>query len=135
VVSSKDLSSAYIYESDREKMKTKVSLKGMKFYSYHGFYESERRLGNNFILDVETEVDLSVDPDDQIDLTVNYESIYAICNKIMQLKYKLLESVAYDIAYKVKTDFPIVSNVKVTLAKLNPPVGGKVDKSEVIIEL
>jgi len=107
----------------------------MKFYAFHGYYEFERRIGNNFIVDVETEVDLSHDPKDSIEQTVNYESIYKICDEIMQQKYKLLESVAYDIAHKIKSKYSKVKSVQVTLGKLNPPVGGKADRSEIVITL
>jgi len=113
----------------------KVSLKGMKFYAFHGYYEFERRVGNNFILDIEVDVELKGDPRDQIEQTINYEDLYKICEHYMQLRYKLLESVAYDIAKDVKDTFVKVTFVKVTLAKLNPPLGGKVKKSEIVIEL
>lgn len=116
-------------------MKTTVALKGMKFYAFHGFYDFERRIGNNFVLDVIADVDLKEDPNDLIDETVNYESLYKICNDIMQQKYKLLESVAFDIASKIKAEFSKVKTVQVRLSKLNPPVGGKVDSSEITITL
>ena len=116
-------------------MKTKVALKGMRFYAFHGYYDFERRIGNNFSLDVIADVDLSEDPNDLIHQTLNYESIYKICNEIMQQKYKLLESVAFDIASQIKKDFSKVSSVEVRLSKLNPPVGGKVDSSEITITL
>ena len=124
----------YISELKKTSM-AKVSLKGMKFYAFHGYYEFERRVGHNFILDVETILDISEDPNEQIENTVNYETIYEICDHFMQKKYKLLESVAYDIADRIKSDLPKVKKVRVTLAKLNPPLKGKVARSEIVIEL
>lgn len=116
-------------------MTTKVALKGMKFYAFHGYYDFERRIGNNFVLDVIADIDLSANPNDLIDQTVNYESLYKICHEIMQQKYKLLESVAFDIASRIKSEFSKVTTVEVRLSKLNPPVGGKVDSSEITITL
>lgn len=116
-------------------MKTKVALQGMKFYAFHGYYEFERRIGNNFIVDIEVEVDLDGDPKDQIDETVNYEDLYQVCKKYMDKKYSLLESLAYDIAQEIKQDYKKVEEVKVRLHKLNPPLGGKVDRSIVEIKL
>ena len=113
----------------------KVSLKGMKFYAFHGYYEFERRVGCNFILDVEAELNINEDPNEQIENTVNYESLYEICQMYMSKKYQLLESVAYDIAKHIKDQHEIVTKVKVTLAKMNPPLPGKVDKSEIEIIL
>jgi len=113
----------------------KVALKGMKFYAFHGYYDFERRIGNNFEVDIEATLKIAEDPNDRIEATVNYEEMYAICEKHMQMKYLLLESLAYDIANEIKTKHPIVEKVDVKLSKLNPPVGGKVERAEVSIEL
>lgn len=112
-----------------------VELRGMKFYAFHGYYDFERRVGNNFELDVITTIDMPADPNDRIENTVNYEEIYKISESFMQKKYLLLESLAYDIAEDIKSKHPIVQKVKVILSKLKPPVGGKVDRALVSIEL
>lgn len=112
-----------------------VSLQGMKFYAFHGFYDFERRIGNNFIVDVDVVVDIPEDPDDRIEMTLNYEEVYKITERYMQKKYQLLESLAFDIAGDIKAIDSKVQRVKVSLSKLNPPVGGKVDRAKVIIEI
>jgi len=116
-------------------MKTKVALHGMKFYAFHGYYDFERRIGSNYVVDIDTEVHIDGDPHDQIDETVNYEDLYQICKKYMGMKYKLLESLAYDIAQEIKENHKKVKTVKVVLQKLNPPLGGKVDKSVIEISM
>ena len=113
----------------------KVALKGMKFYAFHGYYDFERRIGNNFEVDIEATLKISEDPNDRIEATINYEEMYTICERYMQKKYLLLESLAFDIAQEIKANYPIVERVVVLLAKLNPPVGGIVERAEVTIEL
>lgn len=113
----------------------KVALKGMKFYAFHGYYDFERRIGNNFEVDIEATLKISQDPNDRIEATINYEEMYEICERYMQMKYLLLESLAYDIAQEIKSNHPIVEKVAVVLTKMNPPVGGKVARAEVTIEL
>ena len=113
----------------------RVALKGMKFYAFHGYYDFERRIGNNFEVDLEATLKIQEDPNDRIEATINYEEMYAICERYMQMKYLLLESLAYDIAHEIKSKHPIVEKIEVKLAKLNPPVGGKVDRAVVTIEL
>lgn len=113
----------------------KVALKGMKFYAFHGYYDFERRIGNNFEVDIEASLKIEKDPNDRIETTVNYEEMYKICERFMHMKYLLLESLAYDIAQEIKSSHPIVEKVEVQLTKLNPPVGGKVDRAVVSIEL
>lgn len=34
-----------------------IEIEGMKFYAFHGHYETERRVGNNFRVDVKLETD------------------------------------------------------------------------------
>ena len=112
-----------------------ISLKDMKFYAYHGYYEFERRVGNTFHVDVDIEVDMSADPNDQIDNTYNYEKAYDIVNAHMAKKYQLLEGLAYDIADQIKSSHEIVQRVRVCLSKSNPPLKGKVGKAQVTIEV
>lgn len=113
----------------------KVSLRGMKFYAFHGYYDFERRVGCNFVVDVEASLGTAGNPEEHIENTINYEAIYDVCQYFMNKKYKLLESLAFDIANKIKDDYEIVKGVKVILSKLNPPLPGKVDKSEITIEI
>ena len=113
----------------------RVALNGMKFYAFHGYYDFERRIGNNFEVDLEATLKIQEDPIDRIEATINYEEMYAICERYMQMKYLLLESLAYDIAHEIKSKHPIVEKIEVKLAKLNPPVGGKVDRAVVTIVL
>jgi dihydroneopterin aldolase len=112
-----------------------IALKGMRFYAFHGYYEFERRIGNNFVVDVDAQVEIKGDPNDNIDKTLNYEEIYKITDRYMQKKYLLLEGLAYDIGVEIKAFDSKVKSVKVVLTKLNPPVGGKVDKAQVTIEI
>ncbi len=112
-----------------------VALRGMKFYAFHGYYDFERRIGNNYEVDVEAHLKISGDPNDQIEKTINYEEIYAITERLMNKKYQLLESLAYDIATEVKEFDNKAEKVSVTLSKMNPPVGGKVNRAEVTITL
>ena len=107
----------------------------MKFYAFHGFYEFERKVGNNFVVDVTVDVNLDANPNEQIENTVNYEDIYTICHKFMRKKYSLLETLAFDIAQSIKDHSELVNNVQVTLSKLNPPLPGKVERSEIVVDL
>lgn len=114
---------------------TKVSLLGMEFYAFHGYYDFERRVGSLFVLDVEVDVDLSENPHDKIEDTVNYEDVYAICKRLMNKKFRLLETLVFSIADEVKSISPNVLSVKVSLSKLNPPIGGKAKKACVSVTL
>ena len=111
--------------------KANISLVGMEFYAFHGYYELERRVGSRFVLDVEVSLDEFKDPSDRIEMTINYENIYEISAYYMAKKYKLLESVAFDIASEIKSKFTQVRKVKVRLSKINPKLAGKVGAAQV----
>ena len=110
-----------------------ISLKDMKFYAYHGYYDFERRIGNNFQVDVDIDIALEKDPNDQIDNTYNYELAHKIITEYMQKKYQLLEGLAFDMATAIKNSDPIVQKVVITLSKSNPPLKGKVGQAQVTI--
>lgn len=125
----------YLAPNFKSVLMATISLKDMKFYAYHGYYDFERRIGNNFQVDVDIDIAMTDDPNDQIDNTYNYEQAHNIISKYMQKKYQLLEGLAYDMAKAIKKSDPIVQKVKITLIKSNPPLKGKVGRAQVTIEV
>ncbi len=113
-------------------MKTIVSLEGLEFFAYHGFYEEERKTGNTFICDVHVELKSFDSEDDNIHDTVNYEEVYAIVADEMKNTKKLIETVGLKIIKRIQ-QLDNVTAAKVKLHKLNPPIKGKVDRA--IVEL
>lgn len=102
-----------------------ISLKGLKFDAYHGYYDKERELGNEF------EVDISVTTDfyeaaigDDLEKTVDYEDLYAIVEDEMKHTSLLLEHVVQKIVDRVLIEHKAVKKVKVSLTKFNPPIKG-----------
>lgn len=114
---------------------TRVALEGMEFYAYHGYYSEEQIKGNNFVLDVYADIPTFDSREDNIDDTVNYEEIYAICKMHMDIKYKLLETVALMIATDIKKKYKNVFKTRVRLAKLNPPIEGNIQRAVIEYEL
>ena len=111
-------------------MKTRVSIEGLKFFAYHGFYDEERKKGNEFECDVTVEVKSFDSMDDNINDTVNYEEIYQIVHEEMNYTRKLIETIAFNIIEKIK-QLEHVTGATVKISKLNPPLNGKVDRAVV----
>lgn len=111
-------------------MQTTVKIEGLRFFAYHGFYDEERKKGNDFICDVAVELKSYESLEDNINDTVNYEDIYAIVEQEMAITRKLIETVAYAIISRVK-ELDNVTGGTVRLYKLNPPINGKVDRAVV----
>jgi 7,8-dihydroneopterin aldolase/epimerase/oxygenase len=103
----------------------KIALEGMEFFAYHGFYKSEREIGNKYGVDVEITVDFSnAAESDNLQETVNYEKLYKIIGEAMGIPAKLLEHIAEKIAETIFQHFGQVQDVTVTVRKFNPPIGG-----------
>ena len=114
--------------------KATVVLEGMSFTAYHGCLEKERRDGNTFIVDLSFEYDASAAArSDSLDDAVDYGAVYDIVAREMALPSNLLENVAWRIREAVSSAFPAVSNLRVSVAKQNPPVNGPAVSSKVIL--
>jgi 7,8-dihydroneopterin aldolase/epimerase/oxygenase len=114
---------------------TNIALEGMAFYSHHGYYTHERKRGNNYLMDIKVTYDMEAAADsDDLEKSLNYEELYAICQEEMNNPRHLIESVAKSIVTKVRSAFPEIMLVHVRLEKLKPELGGAVAKAVVEYE-
>jgi 7,8-dihydroneopterin aldolase/epimerase/oxygenase len=112
----------------------KILLEGMDFFAYHGHFREEQIIGTKFTIDLEMEFDTGkAETTDQLHDTVNYQEIYLIVKREMEINTHLLERVARRILDSVKQAFPQIKQAKVKISKLNPPLGGKVDRVSCIL--
>ena len=98
----------------------------MEFYAYHGCFKEEQIIGTRFLVDLylETNTENAERSDDLAD-TVNYQEVYLLVKKEMEIKSKLLEHVGRRILDVVKEKFPEISSASLKISKMNPPLGGK----------
>lgn len=113
---------------------TTIALEGIHVHAYHGFYEEEQIIGNDFVVNIYIDANTSkAAKEDDLFSTVNYEMVYHICLAEMKKTTKLIETVAHRIVERINEQFDKVGGVKVEIKKLNPPVGGKVDAASVTV--
>ncbi len=124
-----------------------IALEGMYFRALHGFYPEENIVGNDFIVDVYVEADIRMaamsdelyepveedSEEDEDPLSVNYETIYLLCESEMRKTSKLLETVAQGIATRIHSHFSNVLGLRVRVRKLHPPLRGPVHSAYVEI--
>lgn len=115
-------------------MKTYIELNKMSFYAYHGVLPEETITGNKFEVNLILEYDFreAYDTDDVRD-TLSYADVYVVVKKEMEIPSKLLEHVAGRIFNSLKAEFENIKIIELRVSKLHPPVGGEVDKAEIII--
>ncbi len=108
----------------------------MHFKAHHGYYLEERKIGGQYSIDLEIEYDIQkAAQHDNLEDTINYEKIYAICKSEMAISQKLIETVGLNLVEKVRAEFPEVLHLILTIHKLNPPLDGLVDRASVRIEV
>lgn len=113
----------------------KLQFEGLEFYAYHGVMAEEQRIGGNYRIDLEIELDFSdaLNTDD-IAQSLDYSLIYLLLKNEMEIKSKLIEHVAGRIVSRLLKDFWQISHVKLRLTKLQPPLEGRVPAVSVLIE-
>jgi len=111
-----------------------IAVHGAAFFAYHGFYPEEQKLGTKFIVDVEVDfTPINNLKEDKIANTVDYERIYKLISAQMTQTRKLIETVAQSIADDIKTLYPYVDKIHVSIKKVNPPLPGRVEYSRIAI--
>lgn len=102
-----------------------IALEGLEFFSFHGFYPEENRIGNKYNIDIFAYTDVSWAAEhDAISGTLNYEEMYRIAKENTEKPVKLLEHLAYKIIKEMFVSFPELEKVQVNVCKFNPPIGG-----------
>ena len=112
-------------------MTTKIELRRMTFYAYHGVAPQETRVGNTLILTAPLEN--AVWSDDLSD-TINYATVYETVKAEMAIPSRLLEHAAGRILKALKERFPQITEVELVLSKLNPPFGGDIHSASIILK-
>lgn len=113
-------------------MTTKIELREITFYAYHGVAPQEAVVGNTFVVDLllTAPLEKAVYSDDLSD-TINYADVYETIKAEMEIPSKLLEHVAGRILMALKKRFPQISEIELVLSKLNPPFGGDVRSASI----
>ena len=115
-------------------MKTKIELSNLRFYAHHGMLPHETAVGNEFIVNLMLEADLSAAcVTDNVDDTINYADVFDLVKTEMRIPSKLLEHVAGRIFRKLKEKYPQLSAITVSVAKMHPPVDGEMEKAVIVL--
>lgn len=111
-----------------------IEIEGMKFYAFHGHFESEQIVGNEFSVDLKIETDCDKAAiSDNLDDALNYQTAYEIVKQEMAQPSKLLESVAKRILDTLYEEFKSITKAKVKISKMNPAMGGEIEKVSVAL--
>ena len=100
----------------------KISLHHLHFHAFHGLYKEESVTGNDFEVNLDVYFNESVEIITRLQDTINYAVLYQLVKDRMAIPEPLLETVAMDIAQRIKKQFTVVCEINVSVSKINPPM-------------
>ncbi len=104
-----------------------IRLKNIKIYAFHGCMVEERKIGSDYLVNLSVKANLEkAAKSDSIKDTIDYVHLQKIVKEEMAIRSKLLEHVGQRIIDAIFNQIPLAEVVKVTVSKVNPPIGGDV---------
>lgn len=84
------------------------------------------KLGQRFKVDLTVELDLKrAGESDELEHSVNYGELFELCRKVVEdRKYKLVESIAENIAADILKQYESISRCTIKVIKPDPPIPG-----------
>lgn len=112
-----------------------IRLKNIKIYAFHGCLIEEGQIGSDYLVNLSVKADLqNASKTDELADTVDYVLLQKIVRKEMGTRAKLLEHVAKRIIDSILKEIEMVAEIKVTVSKRNPPIGGDVAEVSVTMK-
>jgi dihydroneopterin aldolase len=112
----------------------KIQVNNIKLYANHGCLNEEAMIGSWYRVDIEVDVDLTKSSiSDDLEDTVDYVQLNHIVKEEMVIRSKLLEEVANRILDRFFLELKMIKSATVSVAKLNPPIGGNVQEVVIIL--
>ena len=104
-----------------------IQLKNIKIYAFHGCLLEEGQIGSDYLVNLSVRANLDkASKSDELTDTVDYVLLQKIVAEQMAVRSKLLEHVGRRIVDKVLLEISQVNHIKITVAKVNPPIDGDV---------
>jgi dihydroneopterin aldolase len=100
----------------------RISLNKLLFVGYHGLYPEEKKLGNNYSVEIDIDFIPRQGVIDQLDQTIDYVHVYAIVKKWMEIPTPLLETLVGKIADDILSSQTLANKVFVKITKLHLPI-------------
>ena len=111
-----------------------IRLDGIYVRAFHGCYDLEQQVGNRFRVDIVIRTPLGNLPaTDDVTQAVNYLTVFEIVERTMQRTQRTIEAAASNVIAAIQEAFPQIVEVECTVAKIAPPLGGKIDKVSVTL--
>ena len=106
-----------------------IKVENIRVFAYHGCLKEETKIGSDYRVDLEVKADLQTSAaTDKLSDTVDYVFLNRIIKEEMEIASYLLETVAKRILNRIFNEDKLVKKATVWVSKLNPPIGGDVER-------
>ena len=106
-----------------------IKVENIRIFAYHGCLVEETKIGSDYRVDLKVEANLQTSAKtDKLSDTVDYVFLNRIVKEEMAVASQLLETVAKRILNRIFNEDKIVKKATVLISKLNPPIGGDVER-------
>ena len=114
----------------------KIEIKNLEIFANHGVFPEETRDGQDFYVNAKLFLDCrKAGKTDNLSDSLNYgEASHFITDFLQNHTYKLIESVAEQLAEAMLLSMPVLKGVKIELCKPNAPIGLPFENVSVTIE-
>jgi dihydroneopterin aldolase len=113
----------------------KISVKGLKFFAFHGCHPLEAKTGGEFEVDILIETDFkSAIGSDSIDCAIDYVMLMEVAKEQMRIRCNLIETVAHNILCEIQKRITTPHKLWVTVHKLKAPVEYDLQRVSVTVE-
>jgi len=101
-----------------------IHLQSLQFKAFHGLYAEEKVLSNIFEVNLTVKYQPEVLPIVNIEQTINYQNLFEIVERRMNVATELLETLVTYISNDIATAFPFIQHIEISITKKNPPIKG-----------
>ena len=106
-----------------------IKVENIRVFAHHGCLKEEAKIGSDYRVDLKVEANLQNSAKtDNLSDTVDYVFLNRIIKEEMAVPSYLLETVAKRILNRIFQEEKLVEKATVWVSKLNPPIGGDVEK-------
>jgi dihydroneopterin aldolase len=112
-----------------------IKVEKIRVYAYHGCLDEEALIGSEYEVGVKVKADASKSAkSDELADAVDYVHLNKIAKEEMNQRSKMLEHVNQRILDRIMEEIPEVEYAEVYVSKINPPIGGNVERVTVVME-
>jgi len=106
-----------------------IKVENIRVFAYHGCLIEEKKIGSDYRVDLEIEANLQTSAKtDRLSDTVDYVFLNKVIKEEMNTPSHLLETVAKRVLLRIFNEDILVNKATVWISKLNPPIGGDVER-------